>query len=159
MPGEVGNGSGMLGHPLFAAHYNIHAGERSSRVSDIQLKMCVIAVWSHTLHTPQNMWHFIVTLKKALIPKKNDCFLESKPRLRLSYARFNAANMSRIVRWTFCYFTVCLHKQISSCLVLWKLPTVLCWIQLTEQSLSLPGPMLAIAVNVTSVGASRTATT
>ncbi len=27
--------------------------------------------------------------------------------------------------------TVCLHKQISSCLVLWKLLTVLCWIQLT----------------------------
>lgn len=78
MPGEVGNGSGMLGHPLFAAHYNIHAGERSSHVSDIQLKMCVIAVWSHTLHTPQNMWHFIVTLKKALMPKKKKLLLFGK---------------------------------------------------------------------------------
>lgn len=56
-------------------------------------------------------------------------------------------------------FTMCLHKQILSCLVLWKVPTILCWIQLTEQSLSLPGPMLARAVNVISVGALRTATT
>lgn len=158
MPGEVGNDSGMLGHLLFAAHYNIHAGERSSHVSDIQLKMCITAMWLCTSHTTEHVTFYGDILKQALMP--DICFFGKQgTTFVLSYARFDAASMTRIVGWTFCYFTVCLHKQISSCLVLWKLPTVLCWIQLTEQSLSLPSPMLAIAVNVTSVGASRTATT
>ncbi len=99
MPEEVGNGSGMLGHPLFAGHYNIHAGERSSHVSDIQLKMCVITVWSHTLHTPQNVCIFFCDiLKKALTPDFFFfLFVKQATTFVLSYAWFNAASVMRIV--------------------------------------------------------------
>lgn len=63
MPGEVGNGSGMLGHPLFAAHYNIHAGERSSHVSDIQLKSLLCG---HTHFTHPRTCHFFCDIKEGL---------------------------------------------------------------------------------------------
>lgn len=63
MPGEVGNGSGMLGHPLFAAHYNIHAGERSSHVSDIQLKSLLCG---HTHFTHPRTCHLFCDIKEGL---------------------------------------------------------------------------------------------